>query len=525
MRSQAEARGVGAVLVDQLQRVDAGAEALAHASPIGHLDHRVDVDVVERDFVHELEAHHDHARDPQEDDVKRRDQHVGGIEAARSSVFSGQPNVENGQSAELNQVSSTSVSRVSSVEPQVAQACGSVSATVTWPRRSPRLCHCGSAELTRETDVLDTWFSSALWPFATLGWPDQTEARLLLSHRRAEHGARHHLPVGRAHGHDGPRVHGRRAVHRRLHPLVSGARRAAHEQEPGHRHRPAGADSRLRRRRHAIRPAAHEQRPGRALQRREDRHGPQLRQQALERGAARAAGAEGVRGRAQRGRPGRPLDREPVPAVPGDGGGGGDELRLHRRRRRALPLRLGRVLRLVPGARQGAAVRRGRGAEGAGRAGTRAGCSTRSCACCTRSCRSSPRRSPRSTARRRCWSSEHPRRDEAQLAPADEEAIGELQAAVDALRRFAPRPRSRRARCSPASSWRTSPARPGATRPTPAQSARSPRPRLASRATRGGRDRVVVPGGRSRWRPPWTSGGDRRLEQQLAKARGGGRAR
>jgi valyl-tRNA synthetase len=28
--------------------------------------------------------------------------------------------------------------------------------------------------LTRETDVLDTWFSSALWPFATLGWPDQT---------------------------------------------------------------------------------------------------------------------------------------------------------------------------------------------------------------------------------------------------------------------------------------------------------------------------------------------------------------
>src|SRR5690606_32270648 len=29
-------------------------------------------------------------------------------------------------------------------------------------------------ELTRETDVLDTWFSSALWPFSTLGWPEQT---------------------------------------------------------------------------------------------------------------------------------------------------------------------------------------------------------------------------------------------------------------------------------------------------------------------------------------------------------------
>ena len=31
-----------------------------------------------------------------------------------------------------------------------------------------------STELERETDVLDTWFSSALWPFATLGWPEQT---------------------------------------------------------------------------------------------------------------------------------------------------------------------------------------------------------------------------------------------------------------------------------------------------------------------------------------------------------------
>ena len=34
---------------------------------------------------------------------------------------------------------------------------------------------CGSTEITQETDVLDTWFSSALWPFSTLGWPDETE--------------------------------------------------------------------------------------------------------------------------------------------------------------------------------------------------------------------------------------------------------------------------------------------------------------------------------------------------------------
>ena len=39
----------------------------------------------------------------------------------------------------------------------------------------PAACaECGSTELTRSEDVLDTWFSSALWPFAILGWPDQT---------------------------------------------------------------------------------------------------------------------------------------------------------------------------------------------------------------------------------------------------------------------------------------------------------------------------------------------------------------
>ncbi len=34
---------------------------------------------------------------------------------------------------------------------------------------------CGSANIKRDEDVLDTWFSSALWPFSTLGWPDKTE--------------------------------------------------------------------------------------------------------------------------------------------------------------------------------------------------------------------------------------------------------------------------------------------------------------------------------------------------------------
>lgn len=34
---------------------------------------------------------------------------------------------------------------------------------------------CGSSDITQDEDVLDTWFSSALWPFSTLGWPQQTE--------------------------------------------------------------------------------------------------------------------------------------------------------------------------------------------------------------------------------------------------------------------------------------------------------------------------------------------------------------
>jgi valyl-tRNA synthetase len=39
----------------------------------------------------------------------------------------------------------------------------------------PEACaECGSDDLTRDPDVLDTWFSSALWPFATLGWPEDT---------------------------------------------------------------------------------------------------------------------------------------------------------------------------------------------------------------------------------------------------------------------------------------------------------------------------------------------------------------
>jgi valyl-tRNA synthetase len=47
---------------------------------------------------------------------------------------------------------------------------------ITVQETEPDACaECGAAEITRSPDVLDTWFSSALWPFATLGWPDDTE--------------------------------------------------------------------------------------------------------------------------------------------------------------------------------------------------------------------------------------------------------------------------------------------------------------------------------------------------------------
>jgi valyl-tRNA synthetase len=42
-------------------------------------------------------------------------------------------------------------------------------------RETPSKCStCGSAKLTQDPDVLETWFSSALWPFSTMGWPDDT---------------------------------------------------------------------------------------------------------------------------------------------------------------------------------------------------------------------------------------------------------------------------------------------------------------------------------------------------------------
>jgi valyl-tRNA synthetase len=50
--------------------------------------------------------------------------------------------------------------------------CGHTMVTEADPTRCDK---CGSSAIAQETDVLDTWFSSALWPFSTMGWPDDTE--------------------------------------------------------------------------------------------------------------------------------------------------------------------------------------------------------------------------------------------------------------------------------------------------------------------------------------------------------------
>ncbi len=50
--------------------------------------------------------------------------------------------------------------------------CGEMTVTKEIPKSCPK---CGGSHLKQDEDTLDTWFSSALWPFSTLGWPEKTE--------------------------------------------------------------------------------------------------------------------------------------------------------------------------------------------------------------------------------------------------------------------------------------------------------------------------------------------------------------
>ena len=54
----------------------------------------------------------------------------------------------------------------------ICQECGEIIVARQTPQECPK---CRGSQLIQEDDVLDTWFSSALWPFSTLGWPEQTK--------------------------------------------------------------------------------------------------------------------------------------------------------------------------------------------------------------------------------------------------------------------------------------------------------------------------------------------------------------
>ena len=79
---------------------------------------------------------------------------------------------------------------------------------------SPSARTCGGP-VRQDEDVLDTWFSSWLWPISTLGWPDERRAgpEGVLPDRRARDRAGDPVLLGGAHDHGRLRVHGRAPFH------------------------------------------------------------------------------------------------------------------------------------------------------------------------------------------------------------------------------------------------------------------------------------------------------------------------
>ena len=261
--------------------------------------------------------------------------------------------------------------------------------------------------LLRDEDVLDTWFSSALWPFSTLGWPDKTPelARyyptdtLVTGFDIIFFWVARMMMMGLHFMKDVPFRHG-------LHPRPRPRREGRQDVEvEGQRHRSARAHRRVRRRRAALHPGG-DGSPGPRHQARQSarRRLSQLRDQAVERlplrRDERLRDASGIRAGRRRGGA-QPLDR-PRDRAHGRRGYRSDRgLQVQRGGERGLPLRLEHLSATgtssSPSPCCSGRTRRRR----ARRALRWPGRATRFSRCSIRSCRSSPRncgRSPRKAA-------------------------------------------------------------------------------------------------------------------------------
>ena len=263
---------------------------------------------------------------------------------------------------------------------------------VTVALEDPDACAtCGSAELEQDPDVLDTWFSSQLWPFSTLGWPDETPelrafypnavlvtgyeilylwvARMIMS----GHVARRRHPV--------PRRRDPRARPRRARPEDVEVARERDRSDRDDRSPRSGRAAVLARAPGDRRPAGH------PAVGRFDQGRAELREQDLERRPARPAGVP----RRRAGAPARgaahgaaAVAPRAAPALRRRGERGARRVRVRARGPGAVPILLVRVLRLGPRDGEGPAAVRGRGrADRHGRTSSRGSSSERS-GCCTR---------------------------------------------------------------------------------------------------------------------------------------------
>ncbi len=78
---------------------------------------------------------------------------------------------------------------------------------------TPEKCECGSGKFKQDEDVLDTWFSSGLWPFSTLGWPEKTaDLEYFYPTKRFDNRLRYNILLGCPYDNGRFRMHGRKTV-------------------------------------------------------------------------------------------------------------------------------------------------------------------------------------------------------------------------------------------------------------------------------------------------------------------------